>query len=285
MKTRILVIITIALVCIPGIYFALSAHNEVMVDGITVSAFTVWNITIILSFVSWLLLSWAAKNIKEIGIFLSIIMGASLVGPFVGYLGPMAAIIVGVTAGCIAFMLQKYITNIAKKKFLIIGIITITAAYCVLIIIMLVTQPTHEWHFANYIGGGAIDMDPDLSPSYAFDFAFGAFYYTILPFTGLFLGISALFLVPYFILKRKNIPSKPYLALILAGLLLFVGIPSFPLSLHSFAIMSYQPESIPTWIFNIQFVVKMMIPIIVLAIAGILLYRSSVIRRLINHEN
>ncbi len=132
----------------------------------------------------------------------------------------------------------------------------------------------------GYIGGGAIDLDPDLSPSYAYDFAGGVFYNMILPLGGWSVGISALFLVPYFILKRKNIPSKPYLTLILVGLLLFFSIPSFVTFLQMFAMVLSQPEQIRTWIFNPQFAGQLM-PIIVLVIAGILLYKSPIIRNLL----
>ncbi len=133
----------------------------------------------------------------------------------------------------------------------------------------------------GYIGGGSIDLDPDLSPSYALDFAGGTFYHIILPFVGWGVGISALFLVPYFILKRKNIPSKPYLSLIVAGLLLFFGMPTFVSSLQTFAIIFSQPDQILTWVFDILFVL-LLIPIFVLIIAGIILYRSTVIRTLIH---
>lgn len=129
--------------------------------------------------------------------------------------------------------------------------------------------------------GGAIDLDPDLSPTYTYDFANGLFYYTILPLMALFAVISALFLIPYFILKRKNIPSKPYLSLILAGLLLYFGTPYFISSLEVFTIIfSSQPEQIMRWVFNFKFIGSM-IPIIVFSIAGILLYRSLILRKLI----
>jgi len=61
------------------------------------------------------------------------------------------------------------------------------------------------------IGGGSIDSDPDLSPSYALDFVGGLFYRTFLPLLAFSGIISSLFLVPYFILKRKNTPSRIYL--------------------------------------------------------------------------
>ncbi|WP_371503841.1 hypothetical protein [Nitrosopumilus adriaticus] len=134
---------------------------------------------------------------------------------------------------------------------------------------------------SNFVGGGSTNLDPELSPTYALDFMGGLFYHTILPLTALSTVISALFLVPYFILKRKNIPSKPYLSLIVAGLLLYFGTPYLISSLEAFAmIFSSQPEQIIRWIVDIRFVLSL-IPFIVLSIAGILLYRSSILRKLI----
>ena len=130
------------------------------------------------------------------------------------------------------------------------------------------------------LGGGTRDLDPDLSPSFALDFAGGLSYHILLPYLLLSGIILPSFLVPYFILKRKNIPSKPYLSLILAGLLLFFSIPNFISSLQSFAIILSQPEQIRTWVFDPQFIV-LLIPIFVSIIAGFLLYRSSVIGKLI----
>lgn len=133
---------------------------------------------------------------------------------------------------------------------------------------------THE-----NMGGGAIDMNPDLSPSYHYSFAHGLIYGTIIPLAFWFVGISAVFLIPNFILKRKNIPTRPYLVLSLAGILLFFGIPNSVESLRIFSMMLSQPEQILTWIVNPQFILSL-IPIILSVIAGILLYRSSVIRKM-----
>ncbi|MCV0367635.1 MAG: hypothetical protein K5798_10300 [Nitrosopumilus sp.] len=129
-------------------------------------------------------------------------------------------------------------------------------------------------------GGGSIDLDSELSTTYALDFVGGLFYHTILPLTALSVGITALFLVPYFILKRKNIPSKPYLSLILAGLLLYFVMPYIFSSLQTLTIIFSQPEQIRTWVFDLRFIL-LLIPFVVLSIAGILLYRSLVIRKLI----
>ena len=141
MKTRVLIIIAAFLVLIPwvkGIDF--TPNNEVMVDGITISAIIVMTITIVFSIVSWFLFSWASKNIKFQGFLLSIITGTSLVIPFIQVLGSMAGIIVGIVAGFAAFMLQKKITNPTENKSLIIAAITLAAAYFALIMMILAFQ-------------------------------------------------------------------------------------------------------------------------------------------------
>jgi len=163
-----------------------------------------------------------------------------------------------------------------KIRVLIISIITLAAICSVLIMIVLATQPILIWN--TMIGGGSIDLDPDLSPSYAIDFPIDV--HNIITLAGLAVCISALFLVPHFILKRKNIPSRPYILLILSGVLLHFGITNLipfgnvvPTLLH---LLDKDPS------FFIQLILpQFLIAIIVLAIAGILLYKSSIIRRLI----
>ncbi len=141
MKGRFLIILAIFLVLIPwirGLEFSMS--NQVMVDGITVSAIVVMTITLVFSIVSWSLFSWASKNIKFPGFLLSVITGASLVIPFIQVLGPMAGIIVGIVAGFVAFMLQKKMTDPAGNKPLVIAVITLAVAYFALIMMILAAQ-------------------------------------------------------------------------------------------------------------------------------------------------
>ncbi len=126
------------------------------------------------------------------------------------------------------------------------------------------------------VDGSVLDLNPDLSPSYALDFPGNSFYYIILS----FVGIAALFLVPYFILKTKNIQSRPYMALILSGLLLHYGITTLIGSVPQLSIILYALEKGESFII-VPLFISFLIPITVLGIAGILLYRSSVIRRLI----
>ncbi|AJM91730.1 ammonium transporter [Nitrosopumilus piranensis] len=256
-----------------------SVGNQIMVGGITVSSSIVLLLSIIFSMFSWFLFAWASKTFKVFGISLSIISGAALVAPFHDILGPMAAIVIGIVAGSVAHMVQKYLKN-SDNKSLIIAMGIATATYLVLFVVIFLIYPTpHIWD--TVYGGGTMDMDPDLAPSYALDFMGGLFYHTILPLTALSVGISALFLVPYFILKRKKIPSRPYISLILAGLLLYFGMPYLISSLDPLVmIFLSQPEQIIRWVFDFRFI-GLMIPIIIFSVAGILLYRSSVIRKLI----
>lgn len=137
MNIKFLIIIAVFLVLIPWIQVLDSdPYNGITVDGIPTSATIVMILTIAFSLLSWFLLSWASKNIKSAGIPLSIITGTSLVLPFMGVLGPMAAIIVGIVAGFTAFMLQKKMINPKHTSSLVIATLTIVATFFVLTIII-----------------------------------------------------------------------------------------------------------------------------------------------------
>jgi len=129
------------------------------------------------------------------------------------------------------------------------------------------------------VPAGALDLDPDLSPTYALDFMGGFFYLTILPLAVIGSIIAGLFLVPYFILKRKKIPSRPYMSLILSGLLLYYGITNLISSVNHLSRMLFLIEKGESYLIE-QVFLSFLVPIIVLGIAGILLYRSSVIRKI-----
>lgn len=125
-----------------------------------------------------------------------------------------------------------------------------------------------------------IDLDPDLSPSYSYDWPGSTFYLNFYPLVIVPLVVAGLFLIPHFILKRKNIPSKPYMALILSGLLLHYGISSLISNvIHLSSRLFLIDKGVSNFIAPLY--VSFLIPIIVLGIAGILLYRSSIIRKLI----
>lgn len=120
--------------------------NNVVADGITASSVVVMTLAIVFSLVSWLLFSWASRNIKFTGMLLSIITGTALILPFKEILGPMAGVLVGLVAGFAAFMIQKRITNPAENKPLIIAGITIVITCAVLFTAISIFQVNHTPH-------------------------------------------------------------------------------------------------------------------------------------------
>ncbi len=273
---KILIIIAIFLVMISWIKgLEFDINNQVMVDGITTSFTVVMILTVMFSLLSWVLFSWASKNILPIGIPLSIITSTSLLIPFSQVLGPMAGIILGIVAGFTAFMLQKKIINSAQNTSLTIAVITIVVTYFVLALIIL-TIPTssHEWD-TGY-GIGVWNDSPEDIEQQAFRII-GAVISV-----GYSLGVAVLLLfsILYLILKRKNIPRRPYFILALAGSLVYFGISSLISFLQSWVTTSPVIDHSQPYILD-QSVISLMISIVELSIGGILLCRSSVIRKLI----
>jgi hypothetical protein len=297
MKTRFLIIIAVFVVLIPWIKgLEFDMNDQVMADGITVSAITVMTITVVFSIMSWFLFSWASRNIKFVGIPLSVIAGTSLVIPFLQVLGPMAGVVVGVVAGFASFMIQKKITDSTQNTPLVIAVIIIVTTYFVLTLMILAVQtPTHVWDTGDgirawvgtadrmeprlEIGDGAIDLDPDLSPSYALDFPFG--WKSIFVFVPMVSGIiAAVLLGIHFILKKKKIRSRPYITIISAAIMLYFGIQT--LSMLGTIVMFLQQES--PWHYLDQAVTLLAYPIMGFSLVGlgiIFLYKSQLVRRLI----
>jgi len=93
-----------------------------------------------------------------------------------------------------------------------------------LVIFIVFIYSIHSVWDGAYIGGGSLDLDPDLSPSYAYD-SFGLLSFNSIFVVGpIILGIvSLVFLVPNIILRSKNIPTRKYMLIIGAGVLLFFG--------------------------------------------------------------
>lgn len=82
---------------------------------------------------------------------------------------------------------------------------------------------------STYAQGSAIDLDPDLSPSYeSYEQQIFSNRNSVFVAVPIMLGvISLLLIIPHLILKKKKIPSRPYLVLIAAAIMLFIGIPNF----------------------------------------------------------
>ncbi|MGY5149673.1 MAG: hypothetical protein ACW9W3_06390 [Candidatus Nitrosopumilus sp. bin_68KS] len=276
MKTKFLMIIAVLVVLFPLIPLVqFYIDNQVMADVMTTSSSIVLLTSFVFSMFSWSLLAWASKSIKIVGIPLSIISSMVLMIPFYDVLGPMAAVVIGIVAGLVAYMIQKYLKNTDNKS-LMIAMGIVVATYLVLSVMLFLISPvSHVWD-TGY-GGGVVDLDPNLAPSFSQDFIWYKF---LTPLTLPILVISSLFIGTFAILKLKKISSKPYISLEFAGLLLFFGVSNLVSSLGFLPIIISQPEQIRSYIFE-QIFVALWVPTVTLSIAGILLYRSSVIRMLI----
>lgn len=90
-------------------WFGFNAGSEVMVDGITVSAWVVTNTATAMAVLTWVLMSWAHTGKPSIvGAATGAIAGLVAITPASGWVGPMASIIIGIAAGtvcygCVAF--------------------------------------------------------------------------------------------------------------------------------------------------------------------------------------
>jgi len=85
-------------------WFGFNAGSEVMVDGITVSAWTVTNTATGMASVTWLLMSWAHTGKPSIvGAATGAVAGLVAITPASGWVGPMAAIIIGIAAGTVCY--------------------------------------------------------------------------------------------------------------------------------------------------------------------------------------
>lgn len=153
MKTKLLIIVAVGLVLFP-LFPLLQFHmgNQVIADSFSVSGSTSWLISIVFSIMSWFLFAWALKNIKVEGILLSIISAAVLIIPFHDVLGPMAAVIVGLVTGFVAFIFHKHMTN-RDKKSLMITIATVAVSYLALSVMIIPASNTlHMWDTGDGIG-------------------------------------------------------------------------------------------------------------------------------------
>ena len=85
-------------------WFGFNAGSEVMVDGITVSAWTVTNTATGMAAVTWVLMSWAHTGKPSIvGAASGAVAGLVAITPASGWVGPMAAIIIGIAAGTVCY--------------------------------------------------------------------------------------------------------------------------------------------------------------------------------------
>lgn len=154
-----------------------------------------------------------------------------------------------------------------KTRFLILIAFGI---FLSLIIFIVFIYSIHEIWRGDYIGGGSLDHDPGLSPSYAYG-SFGLLSFNSIFVAGpIILGISSLvFLVPNIILRLKNIPTRKYMFIIGAGVLLFFGSSSIQNGIESLLTMDNLKDesnltSLIGGVITISFGMVFIIPAIIL---------------------
>jgi len=85
-------------------WFGFNAGSEVMADGIAASAWSVTNISAGMASVTWMLVSWAHTGKPSIvGAATGAVAGLVAITPASGWVGPMAAIIIGIVAGMVCY--------------------------------------------------------------------------------------------------------------------------------------------------------------------------------------
>jgi len=121
----------------------------------------------------------------------------------------------------------------------LIAISIFMALIIFIVFIYLINLESESSEFQVNVEGKPIDLDPNLSPSYALDFVGGLQFNSIFVMMPIQLGIiSLLLIIPHLLLKKKEIPSRPYVALIAAAIMLFIGIPnSIQGIMHLFVIL------------------------------------------------
>ncbi len=110
-----------------------------------------------------------------------------------------------------------------KIKFLII------IALCIFSFLIIFTTFVYlfnlELEFQRDYGGGSLDSNPDLSPSYAYDFAGRLLAFNSILVAGpiIFGSIALAFIIMNIILRKRNIPSRKYMLILAAGILITFG--------------------------------------------------------------
>ncbi len=93
-------------------------------------------------------------------------------------------------------------------------------------------------------GEGVVDLDSDLSPSYAYDSAGRLLAFNSILVAGpIILGIISLtFIIPNIILKIKKIPTRKYMLIIAASILIFFAISWIQSGLSALAPERFEQE-------------------------------------------
>lgn len=85
-------------------WFGFNAGSELAADGVAVSAWTVTNTATAMASLTWMLMAWAHTGKPSmVGAASGAVAGLVAITPASGFVGPMAAIIIGIAAGTICY--------------------------------------------------------------------------------------------------------------------------------------------------------------------------------------
>ena len=85
-------------------WYGFNAGSELRVDSVTASAFLNTDVAASFAAVTWLLIEWAyGRQPKFVGLLTGAVAGLATITPAAGYVSPITAIIIGISAGLVCY--------------------------------------------------------------------------------------------------------------------------------------------------------------------------------------
>lgn len=85
-------------------WYGFNAGSELRIDAITVTAFLNTDIAASFAAITWLIIAWVLeKKPKFVGLLTGAVAGLATITPAAGYITPMSAMIIGITAGIVCY--------------------------------------------------------------------------------------------------------------------------------------------------------------------------------------
>src|SRR5208283_3541244 len=86
-------------------WYGFNAGSELKVDAVTASAFLNTDIAASFAACAWLFVEWArGRQPKFVGLLTGAVAGLATITPAAGYVSPMTAVIIGITAGIVCYL-------------------------------------------------------------------------------------------------------------------------------------------------------------------------------------
>lgn len=84
-------------------WFGFNGGNALSSNGLAVNAFLVTNVAAAAAAITWMALSWRRKSPSVVGVATGAVVGLVAITPAAGFVGPVAAIIIGAVAAIISY--------------------------------------------------------------------------------------------------------------------------------------------------------------------------------------